>query len=147
VVELDLPGGAMRVLVASVSAIAGILLFLLASASSKTSLFAKNYQLLLGLNGAIALLLLLLVLFQIHRVWREYREHQFGSRLKLKLLGLLTLMAVVPCVLIYGVSLQFATRSIDFVHGTPRATTLRCGPISLLTAVLVCSIYWSRWIG
>ncbi|MCL2657603.1 MAG: ATP-binding protein [Betaproteobacteria bacterium] len=103
----------MRALVASLSAIAGILLFLLASASSKTSLFAKNYQLLLELNGAIALLLLLLVLFQIHRVWREYREHQFGSRLKLKLLGMLTLIAVVPCILIYGVSLQFATRSIE----------------------------------
>ncbi len=103
----------MRALVVSASAIAGLLLFLLASASSKTSVFAKNYPLLLGLNSAIAALLLLLVLFQLYRLWREYREHQFGSRLKLKLLALLTLMAVLPGALIYGVSLQFATRSIE----------------------------------
>ena len=95
----------MRAIVASLSAIAGLLLFLLTSASSKTSVFAKNYPLLLGANGTIAVILLLLVLFQLHRLWREYREHQFGSRLKLKLLALLTLMAIVPGVLIYGVSL------------------------------------------
>ena len=103
----------MRAIVASLSAIAGLMLFLLTSASSKTSVFAKNYPLLLGANGTIAAILLLLVLFQLHRLWREYREHQFGSRLKLKLLALLTLMAIVPGVLIYGVSLQFATRSIE----------------------------------
>ncbi|WP_310630386.1 ATP-binding protein [Paraburkholderia sp.] len=103
----------MRALVVSLSAIAGLFLFLLASASSKTSAFAKNYPLLLGLNSTIAAILLLLVLFQLYRLWREYREHQFGSRLKLRLLALLTLMAVVPGALIYGVSLQFATRSIE----------------------------------
>ena len=37
------------------AAIAGILLFLLATASANTPLFARNYTLLLGLNGVIAL--------------------------------------------------------------------------------------------
>ena len=39
------------------AAIAGILLFLLATASANTPLFARNYTLLLGLNGVIALVL------------------------------------------------------------------------------------------
>ncbi|WP_417071427.1 ATP-binding protein [Niveibacterium terrae] len=103
----------MRALVAAASALAGVLLFLLTLASSKSTLFAKHYALLLGLNGTVAVVLLLLVAFQLRRLWREYRERQFGSRLKTKLLGLFALMAVVPGVLIYGVSLQFATRSIE----------------------------------
>ena len=51
----------MRALVATAAALAGILLFLLASASAKTSIFARNFQILLGLNGAVAVMLLGLV--------------------------------------------------------------------------------------
>lgn len=103
----------MRALVATAAALAGILLFLLASASAKTSIFARNFQILLGLNGAVAVMLLGLVAFQLRKLAREYFAHQFGSRLKLKLLGLFAIMAVVPGVVLYGVSLQFATRSIE----------------------------------
>ncbi|GAA5174805.1 ATP-binding protein [Niveibacterium umoris] len=103
----------MKAVVAAVSALAGILLFLLAAASSKSSVLIRNYPLLLGLNGSVAALLLGLVGFQVRTLWIQYREHQFGSRLKVKLLGLFALMALVPGLVIYGVSLQFATRSIE----------------------------------
>jgi hypothetical protein len=37
----------------------------------------------------------------------------FGSRLKSRLLLMLSLMAVLPGALVYGVSMQFAVKSID----------------------------------
>ena len=41
------------VLLAAVAALAGLLLFLLASASANTSLFARNYPVLLAANGVL----------------------------------------------------------------------------------------------
>ncbi|MCA0185993.1 MAG: HAMP domain-containing protein [Proteobacteria bacterium] len=96
-----------------VAAIAGILLFLLATASANTPLFARNYTLLLALNGAIALGLASLVFVQLRSLWREYRARRFGSRLKLRLMAIFAAMAVVPGVLVYAVSLQFAVKSIE----------------------------------
>ena len=96
-----------------VAAIAGILLFLLATASANTPLFARNYTLLLVLNGIIAVGLASLVFVQLRSLWREYRARRFGSRLKLRLMSIFAAMAVVPGVLVYAVSLQFAVKSID----------------------------------
>ncbi len=95
------------------AAISGILLFLLATASANTPLFARNYTLLLALNGAIALGLASLVFVQLRSLWREYRERRFGSRLKLRLMAIFAAMAVVPGALVYAVSLQFAFKSIE----------------------------------
>ncbi|MBP8267128.1 MAG: HAMP domain-containing protein [Zoogloea sp.] len=95
------------------AAISGILLFLLATASANTPLFARNYTLLLALNGAIALGLASLVFVQLRSLWREYRERRFGSRLKLRLMAIFAAMAVVPGALVYAVSLQFAVKSIE----------------------------------
>lgn len=97
-----------------VAALAGaVLLFLLASASANTTLFASHYALLVGLNAALALALLVLVGVQLQRLWREYRAQVFGSRLKSRLIWMLALMAVLPGALVYGVSMQFAVKSID----------------------------------
>ena len=95
------------------AAISGILLFLLATASANTPLFARNYTLLLALNDAIALGLASLVFVQLRSLWREYRERRFGSRLKLRLMAIFAAMAVVPGALVYAVSLQFAVKSIE----------------------------------
>ncbi|MCE1185817.1 MAG: HAMP domain-containing protein, partial [Rhodocyclales bacterium] len=95
------------------AAMAGILLFLLATASANTPLFARNYTLLLALNGAIALGLASLVGVQLRSLWREHRAGIFGSRLKLRLMATFAAMAVVPGALVYGVSLQFAVKSIE----------------------------------
>jgi len=46
-------------------------------------------------------------------LWREYRARRFGSRLKLRLMAIFAAMAVVPGVLVYAVSLQFAVKSIE----------------------------------
>jgi nitrogen fixation/metabolism regulation signal transduction histidine kinase len=103
----------MRLLILLGAALAGVLLFLLATASGNTSVFANHYPLLLGLNAALAALLAALVAWQIRTLWRAYRERAFGSRLTVRLLLLLALMAVVPGALVYTVSVQFLSKSIE----------------------------------
>ena len=103
----------MRLLILLGAALAGVLLFLLATASGNTTLFAQHYPLLLGLNAVLAALLAALVAWQIHSLWRKYRERAFGSRLTVRILLLLALMAVVPGALVYTVSVQFLSKSIE----------------------------------
>lgn len=96
-----------------ISIVGTILLFLLTSASSNTALFAHNYPLLLGLNIVLVIALVIAVLIQLFALRREYRQGVFGSRLKSRLLLMLSLMAVLPGVLVYAVSMQFVVSSID----------------------------------
>jgi len=103
----------MRMLILLGAALAGVLLFLLATASGNTTLFAEHYPLLLGLNAMLAALLAALVAWQIQTLWRKYRERAFGSRLTVRILLLLALMAVVPGALVYTVSVQFLSKSIE----------------------------------
>jgi len=103
----------MRLLVILGAALAGVLLFLLATASGNTTLFAQHYPLLLGLNAALAALLAALVAWQMRGLWRKYRARAFGSRLTVRLLVLLAVMAVVPGALVYTVSVQFLSKSIE----------------------------------
>jgi nitrogen fixation/metabolism regulation signal transduction histidine kinase len=102
-----------RVLLVVVAAVAGISLFLLASASANTDLFAKSYPYLLAINGAIAVVLGGLVALQLRTLWREYRAREFGSRIKYRLLLNFALMALVPGLVVYIMSLQFVVRSIE----------------------------------
>ena len=103
----------MRLLILLGAALAGVLLFLLATASGNTTVFASHYPLLLGLNAVLAALLAALVAWQIRTLWRKYRERAFGSRLTVRILLLLALMAVVPGALVYTVSVQFLSKSIE----------------------------------
>ena len=89
------------------------MLFLLASASANSALFARHYPWLLGLNAMVALSLLGLVGWQVRALWRDHRAKVFGSRLKLRLMLMFGLMAVLPGVLVYAVSVQFVTKSIE----------------------------------
>jgi nitrogen fixation/metabolism regulation signal transduction histidine kinase len=100
------------VLIAS-AALGGILLFLLASATANSPLFAEHYPLLLGLNAAIALALLGLVLFQLSKLARQRRAKVFGSLLTFRVLVMFALVGIVPGLLVYTVSLQFLAKSIE----------------------------------
>jgi len=103
----------MRLLLLIGAVLAGVLLFLLATASANTALFARHYSLLLGLSAALAALLAALVVWQLVLLVRRYREREFGSRLRLRLLVMLGLMALAPGALVYFVSVQFLARSIE----------------------------------
>jgi nitrogen fixation/metabolism regulation signal transduction histidine kinase len=90
-----------------------ILLFLLASASENSQFFDQNYSWLLGLNALIAVLLLGLVATLLLRLYRRYKQGRFGSRLMTKLVLLFALIGILPGTLIYVVSVQFVSRSIE----------------------------------
>jgi len=90
-----------------------IFLFLLATASANTALFARSYDLLLVLNGAMVALLMGLVAYQLLRLRRNFKTGVFGSRLAARLVLFFALVAVVPGALLYGVSWQFLGKSIE----------------------------------
>jgi nitrogen fixation/metabolism regulation signal transduction histidine kinase len=88
-------------------------LFLLATASGESSVIAPDYPMLLAINAALAALLAALVSYQLVGLVGRYRSRVFGTRLTLRLLGRFALLAVVPGLVVYAVSLHFLTRSIE----------------------------------
>jgi nitrogen fixation/metabolism regulation signal transduction histidine kinase len=99
---------------AFIAAIGGILWFLLLmSTAADTVIFSRNYPLLIGLNIALAIAMVSLVGWQLRALWRDYQAQVFGARLKLRLMLMFGLIAVLPGALVYGVSVQFVTRSIE----------------------------------
>ncbi|GAB1391996.1 hypothetical protein MASR1M60_01590 [Rhodocyclaceae bacterium] len=103
----------MTIVLAVVAGLSAMLVFLLATASADTTLFARHTPLLIGMSALAALVLLILVATQVRNLFREYRHGVFGAKLKSRLLLMLALMAVMPGVLVYAVSMQFAVKSID----------------------------------
>jgi len=96
------------------AAIGGILWFLLLmSTAADTVIFSRNYPLLIVLNVVLALAMLGLVGWQLRSLWRDYQSQVFGARLKLRLMLMFGVIAVLPGALVYGVSVQFVTRSIE----------------------------------
>lgn len=97
-----------------VSAVLGaILLYLLSHASANTALSGQNYTLLLGLNIALSVFFIILIALQLWKLYRQIRQQVIGSRLTLRLLGMFALMALIPGVIVYAVSVNFLTRSIE----------------------------------
>ncbi len=94
-------------------ALGGVLLFLLASASSNVQAFERHYPLLLAINGAVAVLLFLFVIALILRLVRRFRARRFGARLMARFALAFALMGVLPGVLIYVVSVQFLSRTVE----------------------------------
>ena len=86
---------------------------LLMSTAADTAIFTRHYPLLIGLNVVLALAMLSLVSWQLRLLWRDYRAQVFGARLKLRLMMMFGIVAVLPGALVYGVSVQFVTRSIE----------------------------------
>ena len=96
------------------AAIGGILWFLLLmSTAADTVIFSRNYPLLIALNILLAVGMVGLVGWQLRSLWRDYQAQVFGSRLKLRLMLMFGVIAVLPGALVYGVSVQFVTRSIE----------------------------------
>jgi nitrogen fixation/metabolism regulation signal transduction histidine kinase len=93
--------------------VAAIGLFLLATASGDTGLLERHYPLLLALNAALAGLLAGVVVYQMVNFVRRYRAGVFGARLTLRLLTRFAALALVPGLIVYAVSMQFLTRSIE----------------------------------
>ena len=89
------------------------LLVLLTKATDKLDRNNQNYEWLLMVNVVVAAALLLTIGWGTVRLLVRMRRGQFGSRLLLKLAAIFALVGVVPGVLIYTVSYQFVSRSIE----------------------------------
>ncbi len=108
-----LTSGRVRWVLLAAASLSAIALFLLATASANTELFARGYDTLLVLNGVLVGALILIVAWQLLQLRRKLKRGVFGSRLAARLVLLFALVAVLPGALVYAVSVQFIGRSIE----------------------------------
>jgi nitrogen fixation/metabolism regulation signal transduction histidine kinase len=104
---------AVGVAVAVIAAIGIVLLFLLTQATNNRELYERNYGRLFILNMVVAGVLLLVILWVALRLFSRLRKGKFGSRLLIKLAAIFALVGFLPGMLIYVVSYQFVSRSIE----------------------------------
>ncbi len=103
----------LRYALIAIFALSGVLLYLLATASANTERFTQNYSMLVKLNAGIVVVMLLVIGYLLFGLWRRYRAKQFGTTLMARLTLMFALMAIVPGTLVYTVSVQFLSRSIE----------------------------------
>lgn len=104
---------ALGIAVATMVAMGLVLLFLLTQATNNRELYERNYARLFVLNMVIAGLLLAVIAWVAFRLLQRLRRGKFGSRLLVKLAAVFALVGFVPGLLIYVVSYQFVSRSIE----------------------------------
>lgn len=97
--------------VAACSALA--LLALLVWSTGNASRYAQQYDTLLVLNGILAVALISWVVVLAARLMRQIRRRQFGARLTARFALYFALIGVLPGALIYVLSVQFMSRSIE----------------------------------
>ena len=90
-----------------------VLIFLLVQATNNRLLYERYYTRLLWVNIAAAAVLALVILWGVYRLLSRLRRGKFGSRLLIKLAAIFGLVGVLPGLLIYVVSYQFVSRSIE----------------------------------
>lgn len=90
-----------------------VLLFLLTQATDNRELYERNYRQLFGLNVVVATSLMCVIAWLSVRLLLRLRQGKFGSRLLLKIAATFALVGFVPGLLIYSVSYQFVSRSIE----------------------------------
>lgn len=90
-----------------------VLLYMLMEATNNRDLYERNYALLFYINVAVAALLLLATAWVAYRLVLRLRQRRFGSQLLVKLAAIFALVGMAPGVLIYVVSYQFVSRSIE----------------------------------
>jgi len=104
----------MRYLIAIAALVGALLLFLLSKASSSSEFISgSSYTIVLILSGIFILSLIAIIANQIKKLFRNIKKDVMGSRLSMRLVISFTLMAVIPGLIVYLVSVNFLTRSIE----------------------------------
>jgi nitrogen fixation/metabolism regulation signal transduction histidine kinase len=93
--------------------VALVLLYLLSLATDSRGLYERHYVWLFWVNVVVATILLAVIGSAAVRLVVRLRRGKFGSRLLFKLAAIFALVGVVPGALIYVVSFQFVSRSIE----------------------------------
>ncbi len=90
-----------------------VLLYMLLEATNNRELYERNYATLFTINVAVASLLLISIVWVGYSLIVRLRQGKFGSRLLVKLAVIFALVGFAPGLLIYVVSYQFVSRSIE----------------------------------
>ena len=90
-----------------------VLGFMLVLATQNSDRFERHFGWLVSANMGIAAFLTLIIIVALGRLAMRLRSRKFGSRLLLKLAGIFGVLALVPGLMIYTVSYQFVSRSIE----------------------------------
>ncbi|MBA4380997.1 MAG: PAS domain-containing sensor histidine kinase, partial [Sideroxydans sp.] len=103
----------MKYLILFCGVAGAVLLFMLSSISADTNLLSRSYFTLLALTGALAVGLFVLVAYQFWQLRIKLKQKVYGAKLTLRLAAFFVLIAVLPGVLMYAVSVQFLGKSIE----------------------------------
>ena len=90
-----------------------VLAFVLALTREAPAFYERQFVWLFWLNLTVAALLALVVLLAALRLVVRKRQGKFGTTLLIRLAGIFALVGVLPGALIYTVSYQFVSRSIE----------------------------------
>ncbi len=90
-----------------------VLAFVLSFSNPDGSFYERNFVWLFWINVAVATLLALVIGLVALRLAVRLRRGKFGSRLLIKLAGIFALVGLLPGLVIYTVSYQFVSRSIE----------------------------------
>jgi len=104
-----------------------VLAFVLSLTSPTEGFYERNFIWLFWLNVSVAGLLSLVVLVAVVRLALRQRRGKFGTRLLTKLAGIFALVGLLPGLVIYTVSYQFVSRSIEIWFDVKVATALDAG--------------------
>ena len=102
-----------KVVAGTIVFLAIVLVGLLAAASANTEFFDRYFTLLYKVNLVIGVLLVVIIGGLMLALALRARRGKFGTRLMTKLAVFFGVVGVLPGVLIYLVSLQFVSRSIE----------------------------------
>tara|TARA_X000000368_G_scaffold418314_1_gene417535 strand:- start:436 stop:2556 length:2121 start_codon:yes stop_codon:yes gene_type:complete len=104
----------MKYIITTVALIGIALLILLAKAISNSELVSSDsFRILLGLNILFIFSLIILIAVQIFRLLHNIKKEITGSRLTLRLVLSFALMGIIPVLIVYLVSVNFLTKSIE----------------------------------
>ncbi|MEJ8676443.1 sensor histidine kinase [Chromobacterium amazonense] len=103
----------MRYASIAMATVGAILLYLLAVATGNASKLNDYYWWVFGLNSLLLLALLSVVARQLLRLRQRVKNRVFGAKLTQKLAMMFAGVALVPGLLVFTVSAQFLTRSIE----------------------------------
>jgi nitrogen fixation/metabolism regulation signal transduction histidine kinase len=90
-----------------------VLAFVLSFSTQGGGFYERNFVWLFWVNVAVASVLLLVLVLAAIRLRVRLQRGKFGSRLLIKLAGIFALVGLLPGLVIYTVSYQFVSRSIE----------------------------------
>jgi nitrogen fixation/metabolism regulation signal transduction histidine kinase len=104
-----------------------VLAFVLSLTGQSEGFYERNFIWLFWLNVAVGGLLVVVIAVALARLALRQRRGKFGTRLLTKLAGIFALVGLLPGLVIYTVSYQFVSRSIEIWFDVKVATALDAG--------------------